>query len=626
MTEQDAARILLVRSIDETEPTLFPPERLSDALARAADDLRPASWFLTRARYLLDSVPHIYGAITRMARLPQGLNIPACALAFVVGLGTNYLGAVEKIPLVLNPIMALVAWNLLLYLTFIASWLASRINKGTRSRESAPRRYGNKRSSRSAQSAGGELVPSRFAPWTARVLFPSIWISVHNFTLRFHATRKQSASFVKVARRFWHHWLDAAQPLVAARWRRLLHCSALFLTAGAVVGMYIRGVFLRYQVIWTSTFITDEATVAMWVEYTFGPAMLLSRLTGRDLQAEIDIAQLMSSEGAPAAPWIHLFVLTALLVVIAPRFVLAAVQAFYVHRAKQNIRIDFDGYFGRLIRPQIEVLITQEVENGVQKVAHKLATFVCERFYETHIVPELARFRANGGRITDLRQRINERCVEFKGEIGAQAETALTELEQAIAPAVERILAAVQRDFRFTEAIRPDLAANLEIFPKNELDRSVKPIGSGLTDAVGATVSASIAVVLGTLAGGFGQSLETAVLVALFGTSGPIGFVIGAIAGLIVGAGAWWFGREKMTAGIENITLPSRLVGMVLWRSRFERLLRDGRERCYRLVNGRVSELLSPLGERISAEVWTQLEELWSRSDKQLQRERIETS
>jgi|GEM_PF-689125 len=617
MTEQDAARILLVRSIEETDRNVFPPSRLSEALAAAANDLRPSSWFLARARYLLEAVPHTYSSIVRMAQLPQGWNIPICVFSFLVGLGTNYLGSFQKIPLMLNPIMALVAWNLLMYLVAVCWLLRSVFKKVTRSGEPEGRKEsvdGPSFPTASRQSAFPTAPPVPSAPWTARVLFPSIWISFHNFTLRFHATRKQAASFVSVAKRFWNHWVEAAQPLVAARWRRLLHCNAVFLAVGAIVGMYIRGVFLRYEVIWTSTFITDERTVARWVEFTFAPAILASRIAGRDLSADIDPAQLMSPAGAPAAAWIHLFVLTALLVIVIPRVVLAGVQGFRVRRAKTNIQIDFDDYFARLIRPQIEALITQELDRGVQDFARTMANFVCERFYDNRIVPELAQFRASGGRISDLRQRIKERCEEFRDEISDFAGTAVKELETSVGPGVERILSAVQQDFRFAATMRQDVMSDLAIVPQYEFDRSVKPIGEGFADAIGVTISASIAVALGTLAGGFGESLEIAIIVALFGTTGPVGFLIGAIVGLIVGAGAWWFGREKITEQIENVRLPSTLLGMVLWQSRFDGLIREGRVKCHDLVKTRVGELLSPLSSRIGGEVWMKLEELWSQN------------
>jgi hypothetical protein len=345
MTEQDAAAILLVRSIEETDPNVFPAPRLSEALTAAASDLRPSSWFLARARYLLDAVPHTYNSIVRMAQLPEGWNIALCALSFLVGLATNYLGSFEKIQVLLNPIMALAAWNLLLYIVLIVWWLRSGFKKAIRpSERDQPQEHGYGSRFRTARTQAGApaAAPVRSAPWTARVSFPSIWISIHNFTLRFHATRKQAVSFANVARRFWSHWVEAARPLLAARWKRLSHCAAVSLAAGAVAGMYIRGVFLRYEVIWTSTFITDEKTVSKWVEFTFAPAILASRIAGRDLSAEIDIAQLMSPAGSPAAAWIHLFVLSALVVIIVPRAVLAVVQGFYVRRAKANIHIDFD--------------------------------------------------------------------------------------------------------------------------------------------------------------------------------------------------------------------------------------------------------------------------------------------
>lgn len=613
MTEQDAAPILLVRSIEETDPNAFPPSALSKALGAAATDLRPSAWFLIRSRYLLKALPHPYGAIVRMAQLPEGWAIAVCAFAFLIGLATNYLGSFEKIPILLNPIMALVAWNLLLYVMLFVWWLRSRVKKV---RQSSEHDDENRFRPEQTENAAPVTAPVHVAPWSARVLFPSIWISIHNFTLRFHATRKQAMFFAIVARRFWSHWVDAARPLLAARWRRLSHCAAIALTAGAVTGMYIRGVFLRYDVIWSSTFITDEGTIARWVEFVFAPAIWASRLFGHDLGADIDIAQLMSAQGAPAAPWIHLFVLTAVVFILVPRSLLAAAQGFSVRRAKANVHVDFDDYFARLIRPQIEGLIAQEIERSVRSFAEAMADFVCERFYDQRIVPELAQFRANGGKVSDLRRRIHDRCEESRDEINAFAAGAVKDLEASIAPAVDRALSAVRQDFRFSAAIGQDLLSDSQILPADEFDRSVKPIGAGFADAIGASVSASIAIALGTLAGGFGESLEVAVIVALFGTTGPVGFLIGAVVGLLGAAAVWWWGREKITEQVENISLPGRLVAMVLWQSRFDGLIRDGRVRCRAVVARRVNELLLPLSSRIATDVWIKLEELWHESGK----------
>lgn len=613
MREQDAAPILLARSIEEVDAKAFPPAALSAALAAAADDLRPASWFLARARHLLNAAPHPYAAILRMARLPEGWSMALCAAAFCVGVATNYLGPLTKIPLLLNPIMALAAWNCLLYIALLLWWLRARLKSAGASSAPAARPI----SAPSPAQSDAPADPLDAAPWSARVLFPSLWILIHNLTLRFHATKQQTASFAAVARRFWSHWVEAARPLLIARWRRLAHCLALALTLGAIAGMYFRGVFLRYDVVWSSTFITDERTIARWVEIVFAPAVWISRSLGRDLGAEIDVARLMAPEGAPAAPWIHLFVLTALVTILIPRAVLAVAQGFSVRRAKGRVQVDFDEYFARLIRPQIEALIAGEIEQAVRQFADSVASYVCERFYDQRIVPELARFRAEGGKIADLRRRIHERCEESSGEINRYAAAAVKDLESAIAPAVDRALSAVRQDFRLAPALKEELLGGFDVVPEAEFYRSIKPIGTGFTGAIGASVSASIAVALGTLTGGFGESLGVAVIVALFGTTGPVGFVIGALIGLLVGAGAWWWGRERITEQIESISLPGRLVSGVLWQSRFDRLIQDGREKCRAVVGRRVEELLAPLSGRIGAEVWTRFGGAWqpSRSD-----------
>ncbi len=611
MTEQDASQILLVRAIEEVDSHAFPSEKLEQALAAPAETMRPSSWFLTRARYLLDSVPHSYASILRLARWPKGWKIPIYALAFLLGLGTNYLGPAEKIPLLPNPIMALVAWNLLVYIVLLIFLLRAALKKA---RRTSPPKAGATKSDAGVapavvSSSQGEDAP---APLILRVLFPSLWIAIHKVTLRFHVTRKQASAFVKVARRFWVHWAKAAGPLLGARWKLLLHCNALLLTAGAVTGMYIRGVFLQYEVIWTSTFITDPNTVANWVDVIFAPAILLSRIAGRDLRDDIDIDRLMSPAGDPAAFWIHCFALTALMIIMVPRTLLAGLQWLRISRARGSIQIDFDDYFASLIRPQIAGLLAREIERAFQNFSESIANFVCNRLYDDLIVPELAQFRESGGRITDLRERIKARADEFREQLRVYAGTAVQQLETALALGLERIMSAVRQDFKLAPVTRQDLLGELEVLPRHEFDDSLTAIGADFTDAISVAVSASMAVALGTIAGGFGESLEVAIIVALFGTSGPVGFLIGAVAGLLVGAGAWWYGRERIIAHVENISLPATLVRMALWRSRFDNLIQEGRTQCHELVTARVIELLSPLGPQISNEVWTGIERLWN--------------
>jgi hypothetical protein len=93
--------------------------------------------------------------------------------------------------------------------------------------------------------------------------------------------------------------------------------------------------------------------------------------------------------------------------------------------------------------------------------------------------------------------------------------------------------------------------------------------------------------------------------------------LIGAVAGLIVAGGAWWYGREKITGKLEEVTLPASVVRMVLWQSRFEGLIRQGRGKCGEMIESRVREVLSPLIPQIAEQVWLRLQELWTEKSEQ---------
>jgi hypothetical protein len=615
MTESDTSRILLVRAIEETDRSAFTAQTLEQALAASAGDMQPSSWFLKRACYLLNAVPQTYTSVLRLAHLPQGWNTFLCVFSFCAGLGTNYLGPAEKIPLLANPIMALVAWNLLVY-AILGVFRLSRAAKNAR-RTSEPQRA---RAEDLRRARPGSPSSSRMEdadlPWMMRILLPSLWISLHQSTLRFHAASKQVASFARAARRFWIHWAKTAEPLLIARWRRLVHCCAVLLAAGAILGIYIRGVFLKYEVIWTSTFVTEENTVARLVDVIFAPAGFISRLAGRDLRAGIHIDLLMSPAGDPAASWIHLFALTALLLIVVPRSALAVLQWLRLARAGKNLRIDFDDYFASLIRPQIGTLLDREIELAIDRCSESMATFVCSRLYDGAIVLEMAQFRENGGKISELRERMHKRCDEFTDEISGHAAIVIQDLEGSLATGLERIMRAVQQDFKIAPALQQNLRRELQVLPRHGFDRSMPPLAAEFTDALSVAISASLAVALGTVAGGFGESLEVAIIVALFGTTGPVGFLIGATAGLMMAAGAWWLGREKLAQQVENISLPGALVRLALWQSRFNSLVEEGRMKCHAVASARVNDLLAPLSPQIAAEVWTRLESLWQANSK----------
>jgi membrane protein implicated in regulation of membrane protease activity len=136
-------------------------------------------------------------------------------------------------------------------------------------------------------------------------------------------------------------------------------------------------------------------------------------------------------------------------------------------------------------------------------------------------------------------------------------------------------------------------------------------LSNDFSRAIGLSVGTSIALVVAAVGGGIGQELGIAVIATVLSTSGPIGFLIGLIAGAVIAAGAWWLGKEKITESIENISLPGAVVRTALWPSRFQRLVDEARQKCQDSVRAKVDEKLTTVVPKITTEILIRVRSLW---------------
>ena len=138
----------------------------------------------------------------------------------------------------------------------------------------------------------------------------------HRFERGRHAAQAQAARakrVVAVARRFLvlGHAVAGDRAVLAVR--RTLHLGAIALCLGALAGTYVRGIFLEYAVVWRSTFLRAPSTVEGILDLLLGPASILLRARGF---AAWEVEGLESAGGPPAATYIHILALTAVLAVI----------------------------------------------------------------------------------------------------------------------------------------------------------------------------------------------------------------------------------------------------------------------------------------------------------------------
>jgi hypothetical protein len=600
LAEEDAAKIVLIRSIEESDRTFFPESLLVGAFAAAGHVAPGLGWVRTRAQFLFDHLSPAYRSVLQLIRLPTPLTLLVCSIALVVGFATNLLGSEENIHIARNPVLLLVAWNLFVYLVLFLLLLTAL--KTRRAPSSSLEPMDAKSPAASTRTAAPEATP--YVPGLAQVLMPGLWHLFHRIALSVGEKRQ----LADVVRRFSVNWYAVATDLALSRWEVMLHLGALCLAIGAVAGMYFQGLFRGYQAIWSSTFITSEPAVTAFVHFLFGPSLLVSGLLGLGLADGIDIGRLLSTQGDKAAAWIHLFAITVMITIVVPRAALAAWRWRRVKRGQQDVPLRLDPYYGGIIEAPVRALIEKEVADETRHFSEDVATFVSQKLYDERIVPRLRRFRTEGGKVSDLKAEIQSLSGAFAPQIESYvAETRLPELQSTLSQRVGEILKSLGTDFTVLEEPQAVLGGmNIRTGDNPDMGLSRR-----FTGAIGLSIGTSIALAVATVSGGLGKYLGVAIVATLLHTTGPVGFLIGLIAGAVIAAGAWWLGKEKVAEAVERFDLPGVVVRTALWESRFQRLADDGRKKCRESVRAAVDERLEALRPRITAEILVCVRRLW---------------
>ena len=320
MDERAARAVVLVRAIESADGAR---EIWSDADRVAAgrgaaesvgESATDDGFIARRAELVLERLAARYPKTRALARIPElrGWLAPlAAALAFALGIAGVDIGPGQRINLLAPPVLGLLAWNLAVYVALVASAIPGR----ARARSPGPLRQRIATAMRRLSQAGGT---SGAPPALAAALV-----------------------------RFAADWPALAAPLWQQRAARLLHLGAAALAAGAIAGLYVRGIALEYRAAWQSTFL-DAMDVARLLRIVLAPGSWVTGIAvpGADHLRTIGNA----SAGENAAAWIHLYAATILLVVVVPRLALAALAWSRERRAARHFPLALDhAYFRRLL-------------------------------------------------------------------------------------------------------------------------------------------------------------------------------------------------------------------------------------------------------------------------------------
>ncbi len=272
-------------------------------------------FFVRRARHLQERLAKKFPALADTKDFSAVSVVFSIAIvAFLLGIATNALGESNRVNIIAFPLLGMLAWNVGVYLLLSVGWF------GTRGRTVRVQSHPQQR------AVMALMLPSRM--------------------LKSHAAPNALAAGI---RRYHDDWTKLAAPLYSARAKYVLHFAAALLALGAVAGMYLRGIGLEYLAGWESTFLSERDLRSL-LKFVLAPA---SALTGIALPDERQIAALRWSATQPgenAARWIHLWAMTAVLVIVAPRIALAVAAWVKKKRLASDFRLPDEPYFRRLLR------------------------------------------------------------------------------------------------------------------------------------------------------------------------------------------------------------------------------------------------------------------------------------
>lgn len=308
MRERDLRTVLLVKSVEDADTSgrmLPPADRITaarEAKRQGGDDDRMLA---ARAEQLLEQLAVRHPVLQGVHALAGGVSWTTAViliLGLLLGGALSALDGTRRIDIIAFPLFALVAWNLVVYVSLFLRAVATPRGESFRYR----------------------LLPRLLADATGR-----------GVTAVATRSRAFDALLADAIGRFAGEWLQASKPLLLGRAVRAFHLGAAAVGVGLIAGLYLRGMGLDYQAGWSSTFLdANQAHRIAWVVY--GPA---SSVTGIPIPDATRFAALRWESpdgGEGAARWIHLLAATALLYIVIPRLLLAIAASFAVLRLERR--------------------------------------------------------------------------------------------------------------------------------------------------------------------------------------------------------------------------------------------------------------------------------------------------
>lgn len=265
----------------------------------------------------------------------------------ISGIFVNELGDNRQINILLFPLGGIIFLNIIVYFFMLVKkvfsvpkalkyWMSKLIHISNNT-DIKHAQYSNISNSQKSIFSNnliiGKLLKHLFFNPSSKLL-----INLKNRFLEFKLSNEND--YTKEANKIYlKKWIDITLPIASNKVRFGFHIGAIMVVLGTVLGMYVRGLFIEYNVMWESTFITSNS-VENLLKIIFSPA---AYCLNYNLPTSSELILLNRNIGLGNANiWIHLWALTAVIYVVLPRSILAVCFLNRIRIERKNVEIDFE--------------------------------------------------------------------------------------------------------------------------------------------------------------------------------------------------------------------------------------------------------------------------------------------
>jgi len=588
LLELQIVKILVVQATEENSQNILNPMSVSSANISAIGAKNDFEFIAKRASYLFNLLPDSIKYISAIERFPGNWLKFILLISFVSGLLSNYLGPVKLIHVVYNPLTILLVWNILVYLFLVLKsfWQISipDIWKNNLSNNSIPE---DKEEKEKAKSISSNFI----LDW----MIGGIYKGIVQLKSRFVDNNTRVTIVKKIIPAFWLSYKEVAGKSLILRFKSVMNISAIGLLIGALVGVYFRGLFFNYNMIWQSTFVSEPETIRAILNILFGTASII--LEGNWISPET-VQTLLEPGGTPAGPWIHKMALTTLLIIFIPRAIIALIYNMLAGKSVKPLDINKPYFTDKILKNReklVDVIrdgIREIISKKINKIGQTISTFVIKDYYEKIIVPILTTFREKGGKIRTLEDKLIESQEQFEPILLNYLQEIQEEFSDSVLTEINLFLGRkLDIDISTVSTYQPQ---------SNEIDQRLpSKIAEDIGDTIGGTIVTTVALAVGSVSGGIGKSLGIAIISGLLGVSGPVGLLIGGVITAITLGGVYKLKRDQISGMIKDAPLPSFVTSVTLTDSKIEK----ARKETYTHTENEIKKMLEPKIDEVTENI-----------------------